>query len=100
MPYSFTPHKQKVYDFIVAFKQDHDGVSPSVLEIGGACGITSTSTTRFVLNGLERLGLIECEYAGKSRMIKVVGGRWIPPTKKPTPQDRAVHAASLSLVKE
>jgi SOS-response transcriptional repressor LexA len=98
-PLSLTPLRQHVYDFILKFKQDHDGVSPSVLEIGQACGISSTSITRYTLDCLERLGMIECDYgAGKSRMIKVVGGRWIPPTqdrKGPAPRTRADHVLSI-----
>jgi len=96
---TITPLRQRVYDFIIKYKVDHDGVSPSVSEIGQACGISSTSITRYTLDCLERLGLIKCDYgAGKSRMIKVVGGRWIPPTqdrKGPAPRTRADHVLSI-----
>lgn len=72
--------KQKVYDCIVRFKWAHNGNSPSIIEIGEFCGIKSTSTIRYHLIGLERLGKIACNYgSGKSRMIEVVGARWIPP---------------------
>ena len=98
-PLTLTPRSRNVYDFIVAFKQDNDGVSPSVSEIGAACDINSTSVTRYHLDCLVRLGMIECEYAGKSRMIKVVGGRWIPP-KGPAPHNRAGHVVSLSSLTE
>ena len=103
---TLTPLRQRAYDFIIKYKVDHDGVSPSVSEIGQACGISSTSITRYTLDCLERLGMIECDYGAgksKSRMIKVVGGRWIPPTQiceGPAPHDRAGHAVSLSSVKE
>jgi len=76
----FTPVHSSVYDFIVKFKTDHDGVAPSVLEIGKACGITSTSAVRHVLNSLDLFGMIKCDYGkGKSRMISVPGARWMPP---------------------
>ena len=93
-PLTLTPRSRKVFEFIVAFKQDNDGLSPSVSEIGAACDINSTSVTRYHLDCLVRLGMIECEYGGKSRMIKVVGGRWIAPAKS------AGHAVSLSSVTE
>jgi SOS-response transcriptional repressor LexA len=97
---SLTPLRQRVYGFIIKYKVDHDGVSPSVSEIGRSCGISSTSITRYTLDCLERLGMIKCEYgSGKSRMIRVVGGRWIPPTKVnkgPAPKDRAANEMFLS----
>jgi SOS-response transcriptional repressors (RecA-mediated autopeptidases) len=75
-----TPVRVRVYEFIVAFKQGHDGIAPSVLEIGKACGISSTSVVRYHLSSLALLGMIECNW-GKSRMISVTGARWIPPSQ-------------------
>jgi SOS-response transcriptional repressor LexA len=103
-PLTFTPRRQQVYDFIVAFKQDHDGVAPSVAEIRKACGISSNSVVIDSLNGLERLGMIECDYgSGRSRMITVCGGRWTPPSRtlpKVSPVKRAARVPAGSLVTE
>lgn len=74
-----TPLKLNVYDFIIKFKQTHDGLSPSVVEIRDACQISSTSVVWHCLNSLALLGMIECNYGGKNRMISVPGGRWTPP---------------------
>jgi len=73
-----TPRHLSVYDFIVAFKQDHDGSSPSVLEICKATGVNSTSMVRRYFTTLILLGMIN--YGGrKSRMISIPGARWLPP---------------------
>lgn len=74
-----TPVKRKMYDFILGFKAEHDGCAPSIIEIAKACGMKSTSTVRYHLDGLETLELIRCNYGkGKSRMIEIVGARWTP----------------------
>jgi SOS-response transcriptional repressor LexA len=76
-----SPTKQKVYDFILGFKAEHDGCAPSMIEIAKACGLKSTSTARYHLGGLESLELIRCNYGkgkSKSRMIEIVGAQWTP----------------------
>jgi SOS-response transcriptional repressor LexA len=95
---TFTLTHHNVYQFIVAFKRDHDGVSPSISEIQKDCGLSSTSVVRSYLQELERLGMIVCKYSqGKSlsRMIQVVGGSWIAPADR-----RADRAVSLSSAQE
>jgi predicted MarR family transcription regulator len=91
-PLSVTPRRQRIYDFIVKHKIDHDGVSPTVKEIGTACDISSTGVVRYYLVSLERLGLIEYGKCRKSRMIKVIGGSWIAPAGYRA--DRAVKSVS------
>lgn len=74
------PTHFSIYEFIIAFKQNHDGISPSVSEIGEACGISSKSEVRRHLNSLVLFGMIEIDYGkGKSRMISIPGARWTPP---------------------
>jgi SOS-response transcriptional repressor LexA len=100
---TLTPSLQTVLDFIVKYKIDHDGVSPSVLEIGAGCDISSTSMVRYSLDCLERLGLIRCGYGEKSRsrMISVTGGRWVPPRSHQAPASkRADLLKSVSSIKE
>lgn len=50
--------RERIYQFIVDFKAQHDGNSPSVREIMTAAGITSTSVTDYHLRALERQGRI------------------------------------------
>jgi len=65
---------QKVFDFIVQFKREHDGVAPTVQEIGKALGLSSKSVVWGHLLQLEMQGKIK---RGRgSRMITVNGGAW------------------------
>jgi SOS-response transcriptional repressors (RecA-mediated autopeptidases) len=75
-----SPAKRRCYRFILKYKAEHDGNSPTIREIGEGCGVSSTSTVRFHLIGLERMGLIRSFHgANKTRKIEVVGGEWLPP---------------------
>lgn len=75
-----TPVHFHVYDFIVKYKQRHDGVSPTFSEISKACQIRSTSQIHPILTSLALFGMITCDHGhGRSRMISVPGGRWLPP---------------------
>lgn len=77
-------HKtEDVYLFVVRYKRQHDGNSPSVREIGRACHLPSTSHVHYYLVRLEVEGRIRML---GTRSIEVVGGRWTsPPTSPPTP---------------
>jgi SOS-response transcriptional repressor LexA len=68
---------QGVYEFILRYKQAHDGIAPTLREIGVACGISSTSVVVYNLDKLEAVGKIRL--SGRNRAIEVVGGRWIAP---------------------
>lgn len=69
--------KKRVYRFILEYKQDNDGIAPTLAEISEHVG-TSSSNAYLVLWSLEQDGLV---YVGRSaqRDIRVKGGRWIPP---------------------
>ena len=70
----------RVYSYIVRYKIDHDGNSPTIREICAACGITSTSAVNYTLEKMERAKLIRLPKAFKrARSIEVVGGKWLPP---------------------
>lgn len=78
--FSARPAVERVYKFIVSYKKIHDGNSPTIREIGDACGISSTSVVVYWLIRLEDQGLIRRpeppvgnRYATK---IEVVGGEW------------------------
>lgn len=72
------PRRRAMYEFILEYKQAHDGNSPSVREIGARLGIESTSMVMYYLRQLEELDLILISSA-RSRMIQVVGAQWLPP---------------------
>jgi len=74
------PMRKQVFDFIVTFKQEHNGNSPTIIEIAEACGFASKNTAHFYLGILEKNGLISRPFFGASRMIEVTGGTWNPPT--------------------
>jgi SOS-response transcriptional repressor LexA len=67
---------QKIFDWIVKYKREHDGNSPSLREMMRACGIVSTSTMTSRIDEMEAQGLIALAGRGKSRCIVVIGGEW------------------------
>ena len=73
-------NRQAIYEFIVQFKIDHDGNSPTYREIMAAIGISSSSTVAYYLNQLEEAGLIiRPMEGGNSRVIEIPGAVWVPP---------------------
>ena len=78
--YMVVPPEEQVYRFIVAYKQTHDGNSPTMREIMNNCNISSTSMAFFYLEKLVGLGLIrrpEPEFGKRSAAnIEVIGGKW------------------------
>lgn len=68
-------HSRKaVLDYIITYKREHDGNSPTLREIMTACHITSTSNTSYILADLAKTGQIVINPG--SRGIEVIGGRW------------------------
>ena len=68
---------QTAFAFIISYKHANDGNSPTIREIGQACGISSTSFVSNILYRLEHQGLIRLpKIVGVSRHIHVVGGQW------------------------
>ncbi len=69
---------EEIYRFIVAFKQAHDGNSPTLREIGAGCAISSTSVVVYHLGLLAKAGRIRLcrEDRSRARRIEVVGGAW------------------------
>ena len=75
-----SPNYQKVYDYLIAFKIANQGNSPTIREIGDACGVSSTSVVRYYLDGLVKAGLIERNKKGHRNLcISIPGARWLPP---------------------
>lgn len=75
-----TPHtiyiREKVYNFIIEFKTENDGCSPSIREICEHCEISSTSVTNYYLVQMVKEGRLAFIQKGKSRNIMVIGGKW------------------------
>lgn len=59
----------EVYQFIIDYKRDNDGNSPSYREIGEACKISSSSNVKHAIDRLIEIGKIE--FSG-TRSIKVL----------------------------
>ncbi len=69
--------RERIFDFLVVYKQTHDGNSPSLREIADACHIVLSGAhyhlSRLELDNRVRLSGPRC------RTIEVVGGTWQPP---------------------
>ncbi len=77
---------EDMFRFIVAFKRAHDGNSPTLREIGAACGIPTTSVTAYNLQRLESMGRIHLgQDKSSARRIHVVGGVWTWPSPPAPP---------------
>ena len=65
---------KRIYQFIVEFKKQNDGLSPSMREIGQQLGVESTSLVSYYLKELEREGMIVLN-PFNARGIRAVGGQ-------------------------
>jgi hypothetical protein len=70
--------REQVFQFIVVYKREHDGLAPSIKEIAEACFL-HISTAKYHLFMLERENRIRI--MGR-RLIEVVGGAWNPPDEE------------------
>lgn len=79
-----TETESMILEYIVAFKTDNDGNSPTIRQICDYLGSNSTSEINRHLNRMAEKGLIKRNTkCGQSRMIAVVGGTWSAPAVKP-----------------
>lgn len=69
--------RDKAFKFIVRYKKNNDGNSPTMREIAKACD-TTTSNIKSVVDQLVERKRISIE-PNQPRTIEVVGSRWIPP---------------------
>ncbi len=68
---------QRIFNWIVQYKTEHDGNSPTLRELMRACDMSSLSVVAYNLRRLERAGKITL--AGRraqTRRIVVIGGEW------------------------
>ena len=66
----------KIFDFIVRWKRNHDGNSPSLSQIMTNCHVSSKSVVIFLLEKLETQKKIIRIGPKYERRIHVVGGHW------------------------
>lgn len=85
-----------IFEYIVGYKSDHDGLAPDVASIGQACGV-NISTVRYHLPRLENEGLITCD--GR-RQITVTGGQWLAPGERPPTPDSDDDPAVARLLQD
>lgn len=78
-PKSLHPTAEAVYRYIIRYKRQHAGESPTRREIGAGVGLSSPSTVNCHLVALERAGRIRMGNRGKSRMITIPGAQWVGP---------------------
>ncbi len=67
--------RQEIYDFIVQYKRDHDGLAPTLNEIAGGCHL-SKAGVKYHMPYMELRGMIRI--VGR-RGIEIIGGSWFPP---------------------
>lgn len=70
---------QELYDYIVKFKAEHDGNSPTERQIMAALNISSTSVVHYRLAALEDDGRIR-RNGGRGQGVSIPGARWLPPS--------------------
>jgi hypothetical protein len=69
--------RERVFEFVVAYKKEHDGNSPSLREIADACHIV-VSGAYYHLSRLELEHRVRLS-GPRSRTIEIVGATWLPP---------------------
>ena len=88
------PTAAAVLGYVVGFKREHAGDSPTVREIADALDIPSTSTVNHHLVMLERRGLI-FRPLGRARSIAIPGARWVGPDEAATATTTATSSRSV-----
>ena len=71
-----------VLAFIIRFKQEQCGDSPTMAEIAAGLGLASKSTVSVHLAALERYGLIARPSARDARRIGIPGAVWVGPREE------------------
>lgn len=90
-----SPTEFAVYQFIIAYKGECDGNSPTLREIAAGIGLASASDLPARLRRLEQVGLVWLTGNGPSQRICVTGGKWLPPEQNgettPNNQEGETH---------
>jgi DNA-binding MarR family transcriptional regulator len=75
---NLTPVQMQIYSLLSKYKVTHDGNSPTVREIAHKLHMSSTAI-HHQLDNLERYGLIKRIGMNRSRGIRLIGGKYVPP---------------------
>ena len=68
--------RRTILAFIIQYKREHGGNSPTLGEIAVAC-FTVKSAVHYHLNVMAAAGTVVIGEYGASRNIEVPGGRWV-----------------------
>ncbi len=68
-----------IYAYILAYKTQHDGNSPTVRQISAECHV-AISVVHYHLRRLQEAKLIALPESGSARHISVIGGSYQPPS--------------------
>lgn len=81
--------REQILDFIIQYKLSHDGLSPSLREIGDGVELFSTGVIHQHIEKLIKQGYL-AKYGQRytSRSIMVVGAKWTPPPGYQRPPQR------------
>ncbi|HQF64075.1 MAG TPA: hypothetical protein PLT26_16370 [Anaerolineaceae bacterium] len=70
--------RQAIREFIVAYKTQHGGLSPTYAEIMAAFEVSSTSVMAYILTDMQSKGLITLQgRPGQMRGIGIPGEKWM-----------------------
>jgi SOS-response transcriptional repressor LexA len=82
IPFTKNYDDNDIFNYIIHYKKQYDGISPSYREIKDHCNISSISVVKVILERLvaaEKIKLIP----GKAGGIMVIGGQWtFPPMEE------------------
>ena len=77
LPARLHPTAEAVYRYIIRYKRQHAGESPTRREIAAGVGIAPTSIVHHHLVVLERAGWVRvARPGGRARMIAIPGAEW------------------------
>ena len=79
---------EETYAWIIQFKIDHDGNSPTLREVMQGCGMSSPAIAADWLERLEEANLIRLN-PGRARGIEIIGGAWLAPWRRKDDDDFA-----------
>jgi len=72
MKLTLTSIQQRVFGFVIYYKSNHDGNSPTIRDIVVGADVSSTSVVRHSLLALQRKGLLTYDKGA----VSIDGGRW------------------------
>lgn len=65
--------RDAIFKYLIDFKFNNDGLSPTIRDIMEACGLRSSSQVSYHLRALQQMGRLSLRRQG----IVISGGKWI-----------------------